>query len=254
MGCGPGRLLQQSIALTDDCKITAVDNDDDFVKYTRQNISQPNINVILDDIKTYHHPKSVTLFYSQGVHHHLPKGQQNYTYLKNVANQLISGGYYILSDEFIPHYSNEHERSICLVIWYSHIIYHTVRSGYHYLAQEEAKTFLDDLLEGQTVEGYKTENQIKLVLASCADINNAAEINIEQAKHLANSLIHEIGQLSTKLPSGKTAVDLSRGDYKICEEVLRQEIESLGFSVKSIKRFGPTCDIGGMYVYLLRKN
>jgi 2-polyprenyl-3-methyl-5-hydroxy-6-metoxy-1,4-benzoquinol methylase len=254
LGCGPGRLLQQSAMLTNYCNITAVDNDEDFVNYTKQNITHPNINIILDDIKTYQHPKPVTHFYSQGVHHHIPKEQQNYTYLKNVADQLISGGYYILSDEFIPYYSNEHERSICLVIWYSHIIYHAVRAGYHYLAQEEAKTFLDDLFEGQTVEGYKTENQIQLVLTTCGEINKAAEINIEQAKYLADSLIDEISQLSTKSPSGKTAVDLSRGDYKICDEILRQEIEPLGFSVEAIKRFGPIYDIGGMYVYLLRKD
>jgi hypothetical protein len=203
----------------------------------------------------YQHDKPVTIFYSQGVHHHIPKGKMVFRYLTNIREQLCFGGYYLLSDEFIPNYANNEERELNLVIWYSHIISHALQDGFQYLAQEETKTLLDDLSEGQPESSFKTIDQINLVLSKVDAINHLAETrNMEDAKQLAGSLIRELQVLTQKRPSGNEALDLSRRDYKICDAVFRKEIEKVGFEIESVRSYGPLKHIGAMCVYVLRKN
>lgn len=52
---------------------------------------------------------------------------------------------------------------------------------------------------------------------------------------------------------GDTTIDLSRGDYKICENILRQEVENANLKIESVKSFGPVETIGAISVYILRK-
>ena len=70
---------------------------------------------------------------------------------------------------------------------------------------------------------------------------------------LAKNFLEILKQKRSLKKIGDTTVDLSRGDFKISDTVFRKEIEDIGFKVEKIERIGPPKDIGGLYVYLLRK-
>jgi SAM-dependent methyltransferase len=253
IGSGTGRLLGQVRKIENIC-LTGVERDSNFIKYSQRVLKDLSVRIKTANILTYNHPAKVSIFYSQGVHHHIQKGDETIKYLKNVHKQLDVGGYYIVSDEYIPDYENEYDRSVLLVVWYSHIISHALKSGYDYLAEEEAKTLLDDLQEGTKEFSYKTKEQIKVILSKVDAINSFAEShNLITAKKLAELLISELRSKGTSFSSGDNALDLSRKDYKVCDKIFRAEVQKAGFEVEFNKSYGPIKSIGGMTVYVLRK-
>lgn len=253
LGCGPGQLLRLVSQLAN-INLTAIDIDLNFINFAKKIVGHLPVQIMSADIITYQHHCPVDIFFSQGVHHHIPKGKPTTTYLKNVYTQLKSGGYYILSDEFIAEYTNEQERALNLIIWYSHIIAHALKFDYSQLACEEAKTLLDDLHEGHATDGFKTQHQINLVLEKAPLINSLTENdNHKEARKLAQQLIEELNLYLSMQPCGNNTLDLFRGDYKICDKILRDEVTSVGFTVESVTSFGPTTNIGSLAVYLLKK-
>lgn len=254
LGCGPGRLIPLTGKIQN-INLTCIDHDSDFIEYANKLTNDISIQFITNDISTYHHKKPVSIFYSQGFHHHVSKGKLTHKYLANTYSQLVSGGYYIISDEFIPNYNSEEERDNRLIVWYAHIISHALKDNYNLLAQEEAKTLLDDLNEGKNEISYKTPDQIAFVLSKVDEINQAAEKEeSELMKQLISSFIIGLKSKQNKIPLGASSYDLSRNDYKICDKVFRQEIEEIGFSIESVHTFGPMRkNIGAMCVYVLKK-
>jgi hypothetical protein len=160
-----------------------------------------------------------------------------------------------LSDEFLPEYSTEDERKIKAVIWYSHVIASAKRLNQEYLAQEEAKTLLDDLYEGnEQHDEIKNQDQIRLVLDACAAIDQEARNErMQEAEVLAKGFLSELAKKKNTNQQGDVTMDLSRGDLKICDSALRRETEDAGFSVADVRKIGPVDTIGGMTVYVLKK-
>lgn len=255
IGCGPARATQ-NIAQIENIALTAIDIDPVFVEYAKNILSKINKNVSVEceDILKFKVNKPIDIVYSQGFHHHISKGKETLDYLSNIYSQLSEGGIYILSDEFIPDYINNEDRNIKLVIWYAHIIAHAARKGYMFLAREEAKTFLDDIQEGYEEQGIKSEEQINLVLDHFKEIDLAARSNdMIKANDYAQDFLIKLEQLFNLKLNGDMTIDLSRHDYKICDRILREEVEKVGFTVETCSSFGPIENIGGMSVYILRK-
>lgn len=256
LGCGPARIAR-SIAKIDNIDLIAVDIDPVFCEYAAE-IAQKNhlkMNVICSDIGLFKHSKPVDIFYSQGFHHHVQKGKETHKYLSNIYNQLAVGGYYILSDEFIPNYTEASGRDTKLVIWYSHVIAHALRNNHNFLAREEAKTLLDDLQEGSSNKGLKTENQINLVLNYVEKIDIEAKANnILQAEAYTKNFLNDLNRLFNINPNKLDhSMNLSRRDYKICDIDFRKEIDNVGFTIEKVKSVGPVENIGGMSIYIMRK-
>jgi cyclopropane fatty-acyl-phospholipid synthase-like methyltransferase len=255
IGCGPARVLPL-IATVSDLNLMGIDHDEGFLNYARTVIKEGCVNasVVKSDISTWQHSQPVDIFYSQGVHHHIGKSHDLREYLNNVRRQLAAEGVYILSDEFLPEYTDEVHRQLKAVIWYSHIITSAKRLKYDYLAQEEAKTLLDDLYEGEEHhDDVKTEEQIRLVLEHCTNIDQAALLGeIAQAEKLAEKFLNSLSNIRNIETHGDITTDLSRGDFKICESVFRAEVEQAGFEIVERKTVGPVDSIGGMAVYVLR--
>lgn len=253
LGCGPARILSLMSEI-EGINLTGIDLDREFLDYARSLIMKPNVQILEADVETYKHHKSVDIFCGHGVHHHIKKGIKTSSYLKNVYNSLKEGGFYILTDEFIPNYNNPKDREIKIVIWYSHIIAHAIKHKFTYLAQEETKTLLDDLFEGRTNKPIKSQEQIDLVLSKAVSIDEASrENNLEAAKRLAEEFLAELEIYHNLSSYGDATIELSRGDYKICESVFKQEIEEANFRIESVKSFGPIETIGAISVYTLRK-
>lgn len=256
LGCGPGRLLPLMAKLTD-IRLTTVDLDPEFLAYAAKQAAQlsMSVNIVQSDVTSYQHDKPVDIFYSQGMHHHIEKGQPTRQYLQGVCNQLKQGGYYIISDEFLPEYLNEADREIKAIIWYAHVIEHAITHNFVYLAQEEAKTLIDDLFEGHPeIACYKTKAQLDLVLNAVKQINSAAiNKDFETAEKLAKQLFDQLTQTQSAQASGDKTMDLSRQDYKICDRIFQKEIENSAFVISEQKFFGLSDKIGGMIVYILKK-
>ena len=130
LGCGPAR-LSQILAKIEKINLTCIDIDTNFLAYAQK--IAPQQNFVMASAQEYVHNKPVDIFVSQGMHHHIPKGEQTQKYLKNVIQQLDSDGIYIIGDEFLPDYRNERERQINAIVWYSHIIGNALNKGYEYL-------------------------------------------------------------------------------------------------------------------------
>ncbi len=254
IGCGPARITPLFLQIPN-IHLTAIDYDLDFIDHAKKVLKPYNsrVKVVNADVSTYVHSKSIDIFYSQGFHHHVQKGKVTERYLKNIYNQLKDGGAYVLGDENPAAYSNLEDRLLKLIIWYSHIISNAKKLGFNYLAQEEAKTFLDDLYENYDDEAVKSKEQIDLILSWVDKIDEASSEKIDKATFLAENLLEILRKKRNIKEVGDTTVDLSRGDYKISDTEFRKEIENIGFKVEKVERVGPSKDIGGLYIYLLRK-
>lgn len=250
VGCGPARVTK-GMSKIKNINLKALDLDPDFISYANNIL--PDIKFFNQSIISFKNTVPVDIFYSQGFHHHLEKGALTESYLKNIYDQLNNGGYYIIGDEFIPNYKNEQDRELKIVIWYSHIIAHALKNNYDYLAQEEAKTLLDDINEGRSIKTIKNTQQIELVLKSVTEIDDAAKKDTSEAEKLARDFLFNLAGEAEKTEENDQTVVLSRGDYKICEEVFRNEIEKVGFKIINSKAFGPIDNIGAMVVYILQK-
>jgi len=250
IGCGPARISER-IANVGGVNLTSIDHDQNFIDFAKKKIKKKNLLFLKRDIENYKHPKKVDIFVSQGVHHHIAKPPK---YLLNVKKQLHENGVFILSDEFLPNYNSEEERREKAVIWYSHIISHAKQHNFKFLAQEEAKTLLDELNTQIDESRIKTKEQIDLVLNFVDEIDKFARNgDLTKARKLAHLFLKEISKIYNYDLSGDSALDLSRGDYKICDKAFRKEIESAGFFVEKIKNVGPIDIIGAMVVYVLKK-
>lgn len=253
LGCGPIRMTPGLVGPK--VALTAVDCDDGFLRYASDCIKNHNhrIRLVNAKVQEYRHDKPVHIFASQGLHHHVPKGLPTFMYLRNVADQLAPNGIYVLSDEMLPHYETEEERLTRAIIWYSHIIHAAKRQGYSQLAYEEARTLLDDLSEGDDSATPKNEEQIELVLGSVYQISVYALGGERQAaERIANELLTKVRELSGSV-SLNPALQLSRGDFKICHDVLEQEIIEAGLRIVGVITIGPIHTIGGFGIYTLRK-
>ncbi len=257
LGCGPGRLLP-IISKIQGINLTLIDVDVNFLEYARLLIKNSglNANIVQSSVENYQHNKPVNIFYSQGMHHHIAKGHSTTCYLTNIFQQLSTNGYYIISDEFLPDYKNNDDRDIKAIIWYAHIIAHAVKHKFNYLAQEEAKTLLDDLFEGHPeITGYKSEKQISLIINAAKNINTAAlKNNFTTAEQLSKQLFSSLKEQTSLRPSGENDMDLSRHDFKISDAVFQQEIANIGFKIEERRFFGLNEKIGGMVVYVLKKS
>lgn len=255
LGCGPARMLSLTAQIPG-INLTGVDHDKAFLDYARKVVRTTDLNVklVLDNAEDYQHSKPVDVFYSQGFHHHVERDGMLEEYLQNVYIQLREGGAYIVGDEFLPEYSNEEERQIRAVIWYAHIISNALSSGYFELAVEEAKTLLDDLAEGTEGETIKSSEQIDLLLDRVHTINEAATGgSLNQAEAMATRLLRSLHAFQSTRLYGDPSIDLSRGDYKICDSGFQKDVEDVGFEVESSKAIGPIQSVGAMVVYILRK-
>ncbi len=253
LGCGPGRAMAL-VSEIEGINLTGIDLDNQFLDCARSLVTKPHVKIINADVENYKHYKEVDIFYSHGLHHHVSKGLKTLNYLKNACSNLKMGGYYILIDEFLPEYKNSKGREVKVVIWYSHVIAHAIRNDYSYLAQEESKIFLDDLFEGRSIDNIKNQQQINFVLSKAQSIDEAAKAsNLSLATKLAEDFLTELEAYYNITPQGDTTLDLSRGDYKICDSVFREEIKNTNFKIDSIRSFGPIELIGAVSVYILKK-
>jgi len=253
LGCGPGRVLSL-VSELEDIHLTGVEPDSQFGDYAKKLIKKPNVQIITASAEHYQHPKNVDIFYSQGVHHHVSKGVPTHNYLKNVFNSLKDDGYYILSDEFLSHYTDLKDREKKTTIWHAHIIADAIRNNFDYLAQEEAKTLLDDLFEGRTSKQIKSSDQIRFVLSKVELIDEAAQKGkADLTNQLAQEFLEELESYHNLSFQGDITVDLSRGDFKICEHILRQELDEANFKIETMKCVGPIDTSGALSIYVLRK-
>lgn len=256
IGCGPARVLPLMAGIAG-IHLTGVDHDSVFLDYAKQIVHEKSLPVDLvhANITDWKLGKMIDVCYSQGVHHHIGKKIDTSRYLNNVVSQLTKDGVYILSDEFLPEYVTEDERKTKAVIWYSHVIASAKRLHQDYLAQEEAKTLLDDLYEGnEEFDEVKSQEQIRLVLDVCTAIDQEARNgSIQEADRLAKEFFADLAKKRNAHQHGDITIDLSRGDFKICDSVLRKEIQKAGLSVIEVRKVGPVDTIGGMAVYVLKK-
>jgi SAM-dependent methyltransferase len=257
LGCGPLRFTRKLASIAN-INLTAIDVDEVFYSYGIKSSKEENlkINMVNDNIANYNHHKPVDIFCSNGLHHHVFKGVNCNKYLVNVANQLSDDGYYYLMDEFIPEYKDDKERNLKIIIWYSHIIADAINNKYYHLAQEEAKTLLDDLEEGSD-EPHQLKNikKIELVLSYVSLINEyAMNKQDEKAREIATEMLEKLKQNNEFQPlDDHNSIKLSRKDYKICDRVLKQELSEAGLMVVGMISFGPIENIGGLCVYKIKK-
>jgi SAM-dependent methyltransferase len=256
LGCGPARLLQR-IAMVKNLRVTGIDHDPVFIKDGGKILREKSVHadMLVADMATYTHLRLVDVFYSQGVHHHIEKGAQTTAYLMNVRRQMNPGGVFIVSDEFLPEYKTSDERKIRTVIWHSHIIAHALADGYARLAEEEAKTVLDDLNENEDKDALKSIEQIETVLGAATKINDFAERGLLiEAEYFSQELLDSLSKMRTTKKTGNPSVDLSRGDFKISASVFQKEVEAAGFRIEQSFGIGPVDSIGGFRIFVLKNN
>lgn len=251
IGCGPVRLTPL-LSKIPNVHVTALDFDPGWVEVAQQIVEQQKlaIDLVCADIETYKHPKPVDIAVSQGSHHHIQKGEATQRYLENVRRQLTLGGTFIISDEMLAHYESDDERYVRLCIWYSHIISNALLNGYEQLAVAEMETLLDDIFEGSGTRAVKDEYQMAIVRAS---VHNIARLALGDELGLAQQVAEKVlkGIWDYQTMSNVTEAPLSRGDYKVCFEVLKKEVQDAGFKIREAKIIGPIKVIGGFGIYTL---
>ncbi len=252
IGCGPARLLRK-LDKVNKINLVGLDHDQDFVVAGERIIERQggSATIIYDDISTHRADKQYDIVISQGMHHHIPKDDVP-SYLENVRQFLAPGGHYVVGDEFLAPYRDEHDRQIVAILWYSHIIASALSKKQSILFTEEAKTLLDDLAMGE--DNPKTQEQINHVLGSVREIDHAVTRgNMLMARRLARQLLSTVTVLTPTNRNGDNRLDLSRGDFKVSGEVFRREVTVAGFQITDARWFGPIDVSGAMGVFVLRK-
>lgn len=156
IGAGTGALTELIVQIKN-INLIIIEVDINFYKILVEKFKKyKNVTVVNINIIDYNFEENIDIFFSMGVHHHISKGQQTLDYLKYIKSNLREGGIYLLADEFIPTYNNEKERTLNLILWFSHIIESARLQGYDRLAIEEARTLYYDILG---IEDYKTSLQ-----------------------------------------------------------------------------------------------
>ncbi len=152
IGGGSGALTELIVEI-ENIDLIIVEIDISFYKLLKEKFNKnDNVTILNKDISQYDFDNPVDIFYSMGVHHHIAKGKLTFEYLSKIKNNLAEEGIYILGDEFIPAYKNDKERTLNLIIWFSHIIENARLQGHQFLAIEEARTLYYDILG---IEDYK---------------------------------------------------------------------------------------------------
>lgn len=152
IGAGTGALTELIVKIKN-INLIVIEIDINFYNILVKKFSKyKNVTVVNTDIVNYNFKENIDIFFSMGVHHHISKGKRTLDYLKHVKLNLVEGGTYLLADEFIPNYDNDKERTLNLILWFSHIIESARSQGFNRLAIEEARTLYYDILG---VEDYK---------------------------------------------------------------------------------------------------
>lgn len=98
-GAGYGSFLLATEYTDSVNRITAIDNNADAISYAKKNYSRQNINFIESDVFAYKTSKLFNTIISLETIEHLPCPA---TFIKHCADQLISGGYFIVSAPVVP--------------------------------------------------------------------------------------------------------------------------------------------------------
>lgn len=152
IGGGTGALTELIVRIKN-INLTIIEVDINFYTILVKKFSKyNNVTIVHADIMDYKFEKSIDIFFSMGVHHHISKGEVTTNYLLHVKSNLSKGGIYLLADEFIPSYNNDKERTLNLILWFAHIIESARIQGFNMLAIEEARTLYYDILG---IEDYK---------------------------------------------------------------------------------------------------
>ncbi len=245
MGCGPGRITKL-LWQQRDIGVCGIDIDGTFLSYARGDM--PDTMFIEADALTYKHPYQVPVIVSHGLDHHIAP-----EYLSRVHSNLQTGGVYVVGDEFLPYYETNEERKKRAVVWYAHVISHATYHHHAYLAQEEAKTLLDDLAYGNITD-RKNAKQIEAVLSSAIDIDEAVKAqHWSMVNDMANGLLQRLHACVSEDVEVDATISLSRGDYKVCHAEFAKKVEQYGFKVASVQTIGPVNAVGGFGVYVLLK-
>jgi len=254
VGCGPGRLLGRAAGHLHYAHVSGIDIDNTFLRHARATV-RSGVDILYGDAAEYRHGEPIDVALSMGFHHHVPKGSVTRAYLRNVASQLAPRGVYFLADEFLPRYVSETERRIAATIWYAHIISSAIAAGFRQLAEEEAKTLLDDLTGGDGVS-TKTPRAIEEIIDRAGAINAAAMRNhrgetVRGATRLLAVIDEELRCSSSR--AADVSMTLSRGDFKISTDALAHEVADAGLEIVEKHRIGPAVDIGALMVVVLRR-
>jgi len=173
IGGGTGALTELIVKI-ENINLLIIEIDVNFYKFLKEKFDKyKNVTIVNADISQYDFGSKIDIFYSMGVHHHIPKGEITTNYLKTIKSNLSDNGFYLLGDEFIPAYKNDKERTLSLIIWFSHIIENARIEGHDILAMEEARTLYYDILG---IEDYKN---------SLEELNN----ELDKAKLVCDTII-----------------------------------------------------------------
>lgn len=241
IGCGPGRVTSRLMGAR--AEVVGLDIDPTYLAWAKKRA--PAVEFVHADLRLYTHPKLADVVVSHGFHHHI-----DHAYLKRLVLWVKPGGYYVLSDEFLPHYRTAEERQLRAVVWYAHVVGSALASGHQTLALEEAKTLLDDLWFGS--EYFKTEAHIRTVLELAPGLNGAIkQKDYARAQSLGKSMLESLS-MQTHGQSERDRL-LSRGDYKICHRELCEQLVGTGFELAGVQTIGPINLVGGFAAYVLQR-
>ncbi len=240
IGSGPGRITNKVAHKYPRFRIRAIDLDERSVAYATRSNSFGKVAYMVADARLYCLSEPVAIAYSQGAHHHIAKGPDTEAYLSNVYKSLLPGGVYLLSDEVLAPYDNSLGRMVQAVRWYNLVVYAARFRQFGKLAEEEAKTLLDDL-------GIpKNEARLKFVLDHVDD-----RIWSEPVLQVQDYL----SQLERIAGDATEHLKLSRGDHKVDIATIRQELSAAGFEYleQDSLTLGPVSKIGGFATLAFRK-
>jgi trans-aconitate methyltransferase len=265
---GPARLTR-ALAAIPNAKVILADMDPVYIDYANEvlaaEIQAGAVTIVQADICEWRPEERVDVIVTQGVLHHLSKGEGGETsrFLENAYAMLAPDGVLIISDEVLADYIhtsdpllNEHYRTIQAAKWYSYIIGSALEgaalagadaSVYQDLATDECEIFVDDAFQLKA-----NAEQISLIKGDCPIIKAAALAGDGKlAESLAQKLLKDIRNLAQPGSTVESSTGL-RGDYKDDLQTLLQSVESR-FKLVTVQNQGPLSTIGAMVMLVLQR-
>ncbi|MBF0465643.1 MAG: class I SAM-dependent methyltransferase [Nitrospirae bacterium] len=135
LGAGTGLLTMELLGLPF-CNVHALELDSDCCYALRRHITHENCIIVNGDAVNYCKSRHFDVVVSSFAHDHICYDKAA-DFAKNIRNNLLKGGIYVMGGEILPYYETSAERREALYKYHGYIINKALRDGFFEVAQIE---------------------------------------------------------------------------------------------------------------------
>lgn len=261
LGCGPGRITEdladslRSLDKETPFLVTGLDISEGFISFAKQQPKKEEVSYILADFLTFESTEKFDVIFMQGLFHHVSLENRE-DWLKKCFASLKDDGIVVIGDEFIPDYNSAEQRILNVAGLYAYVVAYALQNGHSSLAKIESMNMVDDVCSGRQGAGHSNQELILFIQEqSILAYEKAYQYGVLSEKYISvlERIVEKVTRDADEIAKNNPSNNHDRGDYKVSIRHQANELELIGFKLKSSQVYGPVAWIGGMGVLVFEK-